>query len=83
MESFVHRLESLENISDSFDDVKKSYAIQAGREIRVIVKSDKVSDTQSVVLAHNIKNKIEKDMEYPGHIKVTIIREVRSIEYAK
>ncbi|WP_353485888.1 ribonuclease Y [Apilactobacillus xinyiensis] len=83
LESFVHRLESLENISDSFDDVKKSYAIQAGREIRVIVKSDKVSDTQSVVLAHNIKNKIEKDMEYPGHIKVTIIREVRSIEYAK
>ncbi|MCK8607643.1 ribonuclease Y [Apilactobacillus ozensis] len=83
LESFVHRLESLENISDSFDDVKKSYAIQAGREIRVIVKSDKVSDIQSVVLAHNIKNKIEKDMEYPGHIKVTIIREVRSIEYAK
>jgi ribonucrease Y len=82
LESFVHRLESLETISDSFDEVRKSYAIQAGREIRVIVKPDKVSDTQAVVLARDIKNKIEEDMEYPGHIKVTIIREVRSIEYA-
>lgn len=83
LESFVHRLESLETISDSFDEVKKSYAIQAGREIRVIAKPDKVSDTQAVVLARDIKNKIEEDMEYPGHIKVTIIREVRSVEYAQ
>lgn len=83
LESFVHRLESLETISDSFEEVNKSYAIQAGREIRVIVKPEKVSDTQAVVLARDIKNKIEEDMEYPGHIKVTIIREVRSIEYAK
>ncbi|TPR12686.1 ribonuclease Y [Apilactobacillus timberlakei] len=83
LESFVHRLESLEKIGDSFDQVKKSYAIQAGREIRIIVKPDKLSDTQAIVLARDIKNKIESDMEYPGHIKVTIIREVRSIEYAK
>lgn len=83
LESFVHRLESFETISDSFEEVNKSYAIQAGREIRVIVKPEKVSDTQAVVLARDIKNKIEEDMEYPGHIKVTIIREVRSIEYAK
>ncbi|GLB46673.1 ribonuclease Y [Philodulcilactobacillus myokoensis] len=82
-ESFVHRLSSLEKISNSFEQVKKSYAIEAGREIRVIVKSDKISDTQSIVLAHDIKNKIEHEMEYPGHIKVTIIREVRSIKYAK
>ncbi|MEJ6400406.1 ribonuclease Y [Nicoliella lavandulae] len=83
LESFVHRLDSLEKISNSFKEVKHSYAIQAGREIRVIVDPEKLSDTQAVVLARNIKRKIESDMEYPGHIKVTIIREVRSVEYAK
>ncbi|QBP18742.1 ribonuclease Y [Acetilactobacillus jinshanensis] len=82
LESFIHRLTDLEKISNSFPEVKKSYAIQAGRGIRVIVKPDKVSDTQAIVLARDIKRKIEKDMEYPGHIKVTIIREVRSVEYA-
>ncbi len=83
LESYVHRLESLEKISDSFDDVEKSYAIQAGREIRVIAKPDNISDTQSIVLARKIKKKIENEMKYPGHIKVTVIRETRSVEYAK
>ncbi len=83
LESYVHRLDSLEKISDSFDEVKKSYAIQAGREIRVIAKPDKISDTKAIVLARRIKQKIESEMKYPGHIKVTVIREVRSVEYAK
>ncbi len=83
LENFIHRLSDLEHISNSFAEVKKSYAIQAGREVRVIVKPDKVSDTQAIVLARKIKRKIERDLEYPGHIKVTIIREVRSVEYAK
>lgn len=83
LESFIHRLTNLEKISNSFDGVKKSYAIQAGRGIRVIVQSDKVSDMQAIVLARKIKRRIEHDMEYPGHIKITIIREVRSVKYAK
>ena len=83
LESFVHRLDSLEKITDSFDEVEKSYAIQAGREIRVIAKPNDVSDTQAIVLSRNIKQKIESEMKYPGHIKVTVIREVRSVEYAK
>ncbi|EHL95602.1 YmdA/YtgF family protein [Lentilactobacillus parafarraginis F0439] len=83
LESFVHRLDSLEKITDSFDEVQKSYAIQAGREIRVIAKPDDITDTQAIVLARRIKQKIETEMKYPGHIKVTVIREVRSVEYAK
>ena len=83
LESFIHRLADLEKISNSFAGVKKSYAIQAGRGIRVIVQPDKVSDVQAIVLARKIKQRIERDMEYPGHIKVTIIREVRSVKYAK
>ncbi|UDM31717.1 ribonuclease Y [Lentilactobacillus laojiaonis] len=83
LESFVHRLDSLEKISDSFDEVEKSYAIQAGREIRVIAKPNYITDTQAINLSRNIKKKIESEMKYPGHIKVTVIREVRSVEYAK
>ncbi|MFT8767649.1 MAG: ribonuclease Y [Lentilactobacillus hilgardii] len=83
LESFVHRLDSLEKITDGFDDVQKSYAIQAGREIRVIAKPDNITDTQAIVLARRIKQKIETEMKYPGHIKVTVIREIRSVEYAK
>lgn len=83
LESFVHRLDSLEKITDSFEEVKKSYAIQAGREIRVIAKPNEVSDAQAIALSRNIKQKIESEMKYPGHIKVTVIREVRSVEYAK
>ncbi|MTV82990.1 ribonuclease Y [Secundilactobacillus folii] len=83
LESFIHRLEKLENIANEFDGVKKSFAIQAGREVRVIVKPNKISDLDAVTLAHDIKEKIESDMDYPGHIKVSVIREVRSVAYAK
>lgn len=83
LESFVHRLDSLEKITDSFNEVQKSYAIQAGREIRVIAKPEDITDTQAIVLARQIKQKIETEMKYPGHIKVTVIREVRSVEYAR
>lgn len=83
LESFIHRLERLESIADEFDGVQKSFAIQAGREVRVIVKPNKISDLDAVTLAHDIKDKIESDMDYPGHIKVSVIREVRSVAYAK
>ncbi|GBG94593.1 ribonuclease [Ligilactobacillus salitolerans] len=83
LENYIHRLEKLETISNGFEGVKKSYAIQAGREVRVIVKPDKINDAKTTILARNIKNQIEDEMEYPGHIKVTVIRETRAIEYAK
>ncbi|WP_282801914.1 ribonuclease Y [Secundilactobacillus kimchicus] len=83
LESYIHRLERLETIANDFDGVKQSFAIQAGREVRVIVKPDKISDLDAVTLAHDIKQRIESDMDYPGHIKVSVIREVRSVAYAK
>jgi ribonuclease Y len=83
LESYIQRLERLEGIADSFDGVEKSYAIQAGREVRVMVKPDRVNDAQASQLARTIAQKIETEMAYPGQIKVTVIREKRAVEYAK
>jgi len=83
LESYVKRLETLEALAKSFEGVAKTYAIQAGREIRVVVEYDKVDDSLADKLASEIAAKIEKEMEYPGQIKVTVIREVRKISYAK
>ncbi len=83
LESYVKRLEKLEKIADSFKGVSKSYAIQAGREIRIIVESGQVSDADAQQMARDIAKRIEQELEYPGHVKVTVIRETRSVEYAK
>ncbi len=83
LETYVKRLEELEKIAQSFAGVEKSYAIQAGREIRIMVQPDRVSDEDSVVLCRDIARKIEKEMTYPGQIKVTVIREMRSVDIAK
>ena len=77
------RRESLETIADSFEGVEKSFAIQAGREVRIIVKPDKISDDQMTVLARDVSKRIEDEMDYPGQIKVNIIREKRVVDYAK
>ena len=83
LETYIKRLEKLEEIADSFDGVDKSFAIQAGREVRLIVKPEKISDNQMVTLAREVSEKIETEMEYPGQIKVNVIRETRAIDYAK
>jgi ribonuclease Y len=83
IESYVKRLENLENLAKSFEGVAKTYAIQAGREVRVVVEQEKVDDTVAEKLAREIASKIEEEMEYPGQIKVTVIREVRKVAYAK
>lgn len=83
LESYIKRLEKLEEIANSFEGVDTSYAIQAGREIRIIVKPERVSDTDAVVLAKDIAKRIEAELEYPGQIKVSVIRETRTVDYAK
>lgn len=83
LETYIKRLESLESIADSFPGVEKAYAIQAGREIRIMVKPDQIDDVSAVKLAHDITKKVEQEMVYPGQIKVTVIREVRAVDYAK
>ncbi|MCK5014741.1 MAG: ribonuclease Y, partial [Candidatus Omnitrophica bacterium] len=83
LETYVKRLESLEKIANSFKGVNKTYALQAGREIRVIVDPDKVNDDESIVMARDIRKKIEEGMEYPGQIKVIVLREKRAVEFAK
>lgn len=83
LESYVKRLESLEKIATKFKGIEKAYAIQAGREIRVMVKPEEVDENMSIMLSKEIAREIEKEMEYPGQIKVTVIRESRAIDYAK
>ncbi len=83
LEGYVKRLETLESLAKSFEGVAKTYAIQAGREVRVVVEHDKIDDVVAEKLAHDIASKIENEMEYPGQIKVTVIREVRKIGYAR
>jgi ribonuclease Y len=83
MDTYIKRLESLEKIAEDFDGVEKSFAIQAGREIRVIVNNDRVDDSKAKEVAREIAKRIEKELKYPGRIKVTLIRETRIVEYAK
>ena len=83
LETYIKRLEKLEELADSFPGVEKSFAIQAGREIRIMVKPDAVKDEETVLLARDIVKKIESELEYPGQIKVNVIRETRSVDYAK
>ena len=83
LEAYIKRLQNLEEIADSFDGVEKSFAIQAGREVRIIVKPDKISDEQMTILARDVAKKIENEMDYPGQIKVNVIRETRVSDYAK
>lgn len=83
LEAYVKRLQDLEKVCATFGGVEKAYAIQAGREIRVIVANDRVNDAEALVLAKDISRKIEQDMTYPGQIKVTVVRETRAVEYAK
>ncbi len=83
LESYVKRLEKLEGIADSFEGVSKAFALQAGREIRIMVESDHVSDEETVWLSKDIARRIENELEYPGQIKVTVIRETRAVDYAR
>ena len=83
MESYIKRLETLEALCNAFEGVESSYAVQAGREVRILVQPDKVSDDQVVLLARNVAKKIESELDYPGQIKVSVIRESRATEYAK
>lgn len=83
LESYVRRLEKLEHIAAGFEGVDKAYAIQAGREIRIMVSHEQIDDSQAAKLAFDISRKLEKELEYPGHIKVVVIRETRAVEYAR
>ena len=83
LENYIKRLEKLEEITGTYPGVEKSYAIQAGREVRVMVKPEQVSEDQMVILARELANRIENELEYPGQIKVHVIRETKVVEYAK
>ena len=83
LENYIKRLEKLESIADSFKGVEKSFAIQAGREVRIVVKPEQISDADMTILARDVAKKVEEEMEYPGQIKVNIIRETRVVDYAK
>jgi ribonuclease Y len=83
LENYIKRLTELENIANSFEGVEKTFAIQAGREVRVIVEPEKIDDLTALKLARDIANKIENDLKFPGQIKVNVIRETRAVELAK
>ena len=83
MQSFLQRVQDLENLAMEYKGVEKAYAVQAGRELRVIVEADKVSDAESDTLSFDIADKIQKEMQYPGQIRVTVIREKRAVNVAK
>ncbi len=83
MENYIKRLRDLEEIATSFDGVQNSYALQAGREIRIMVQPNKISDDEVTIIAHKVREKIENNLDYPGNIKVTVIRELRAVDYAK
>ena len=83
IENYIKRLEKLEEIANSFGGVETSFAIQAGREIRIVVKPEVVSDDQMVLMSHQIAERIENELEYPGQIKINVIRESRAVDYAK
>jgi len=83
LETYIKRLEKLENLADTFEGVERSFAIQAGREIRIIVKPDDIDDLHAITMSRQIADKIEQELDYPGQIKVVVIRETRSVEYAK
>ena len=83
MQSYLQRIKDLENLAMGYNGVEKAYAIQAGRELRVMVEADKISDADSDKLSFEIADKIQKEMQYPGQIKVTVIREKRSVSVAR
>ena len=83
VENYIRRLEKLEELTNSFPGVDKSYAIQAGREVRIMVKPEEVSEDNMILLAHDLARKIESELEYPGQIKINVIRETKAVDYAK
>ena len=83
MENYIRRLQDMESIGNSFDGVEKTFAIQSGKEIRVIVDSSKVTDEQSTMLSRDIARKIERELNYPGQVKVAVVRETRIVEHAR
>jgi ribonuclease Y len=83
LQTYVKRLEDLENIANSFEGVEKSYAIQAGRDLRIIVDSKKIQDAEAILLSQDIAKSIEAQLTYPGQIRVTVIRETRAVEFAR
>ena len=83
MENFINRLEDLESVGNSFDGVERTFAVQSGKEVRVIVDSSKVTDKQAQMLSRDIVKKVERELNYPGQIKVSVVRETRIVEHAR